>query len=57
MGTTLATKMMHTMNNEFLKNLSLLDKIATGKGTDAKLLLRDKLKAAAVDTQTFVPKI
>lgn len=35
--TTLVTKMLHTINNDFLKNLSLLDEIATGKGTDAKL--------------------
>ncbi len=55
--TTLITKMMHTINNDFLKNLSLLDKIAKGKGTDAKLLLRDKLKAAAADTQSLVQKI
>ena len=55
--TTLVTKMLHTINNDFLKNLSLLDKIATGKGTDAKLLLRDKLKATAVDTHSHIPKI
>ena len=53
----LVTKMLHTINNDFLKNLSLLDKIATGKVTDAKLLLRDKLKATAADTQSNVPKI
>ena len=54
---TLVTKMLHTINNDFLKNLSLLDKIATGKGTGAKLLLRDKLKATAADTHSRVPKI
>ena len=55
--TTLVEKMLHTIDNDFLKNVSLLDKIATGKGTNAKLLLRDKLKATAADTQSHVPKI
>ena len=54
---TLVTKMLHTINNDFLKNVSLLGNIATGKGTNAKLLLRDKLKAAAADTISRIPKI
>ena len=37
--TTLVKKMLHTINNDFLKNVSLLNKIVTGKRTDAKLLL------------------
>ena len=28
-----------------------------GKGTDGKLLLQDKLKATAADTQSHIPKI
>ena len=48
--TTSVKKMLHTINNDFLKNVSLLDKIAAGKGTDAKVLLRDKLKATATES-------
>ena len=48
------TKMLHTINNDFLTNISLLDKIDTGKGTGAKLLLRDKLKASAADIVSWV---
>ena len=39
-------KMIHTID-DFLKNVSLLDSIATGKGINAKLMLQDKLKATA----------
>ena len=48
---------MHTMNNDFLISLKLLDSIDANKGTGANLLLRDKLKAAAADTQSHVPKL
>ena len=45
-------KILHTIDNDFLKNVSLPDSIATGKGTNAKVMLRDKLKATAADTQS-----
>ncbi len=51
------TKMLNTINNDFLKNLSMLDRISSNKGTGAKLMLRDKLKGLAADTQTRVPQI
>ena len=54
---SLLTKILHTIDNDFLTNISPLDKIDTGKGTGAKLLLRDKLKASAADTQSHVAKI
>ena len=54
---SLLTKILHTIDNDFLTNISLLDKIDTGKGTGAKLLLRDKLKVSAADTQSHVAKI
>ena len=54
--TCLVEKMLHTID-DFLKNVSLLDNAATGKGTNAKLPLQDKLKATAADTQSHVPKI
>ncbi len=44
--------MLNTINNDFLKNLSMLDRISSNKGTGAKLMLRDKLKGLAADTQT-----
>lgn len=55
--TTLVTKMLNTINNDFLKNISLLDKIDANKGTGANLLLRDKLKVTAADTHSRVPRI
>ena len=54
---TIVEKMMHTMNNDFLISLKLLDSIDANKGTGANLLLRDKLKAAAADAQSHVPKL
>ena len=39
--TSLVDKMLHTIDNDFLRNVSLLDNRATGKGTNAKLMLRD----------------
>ena len=35
---TLVTKMLHTINNDFLKNVSLLGNIATGKGLVKELM-------------------
>ena len=55
--TTLVTKMLHTINNDFLKNISLLDKVEANKGTGANLLLRDKLKVTAADTHSRVPRL
>lgn len=49
----LVEKMLHTID-DFLKNVSLLDNVATGKGTNAKLLLRDKLKATAADNLMYL---
>ena len=40
----IVVKMLNTINNDFLKSLSMLDKISSNKGTEAKLMLRDKLK-------------
>ena len=53
----LLTKVLNTVNNDFLINISQLDKIESNKGTGANLLLRDKLKAAAGDTHSKIPKI
>ena len=53
----LLSKILNTVNNDFLTNITQLDKIETNKGTGANLLLRDKLKAAAADTHSRVPKI
>ena len=51
------SKILNTINNDFLANVTQLDKIETNKGAGANLLLRDKLKAAAADTHSRVPKI
>ena len=51
------TKMMNTINNDFLKSLSTLDRISSNKGTGAKLMLRDKLKGLVADTKSHVPQI
>ena len=54
---TIIVKMLNTINNDFLKSLSMLDHISSNKGTGAKLMLRDKLKGFAAETQSHVPKI
>ena len=50
-------KMLNTIINDFLKSLSMLDQISSNKGTGAKLMLRDKLKGIAAETQSHVPQI
>ena len=49
--------LLNTVNNDFLTNISQLDKIESNIGTGANLLLCDKLKAAAADTHSKIPKI
>ena len=41
-----------TMANQFLINQDMLERIASNKGIDAEMALRDKLKAYAIDTRT-----
>jgi len=53
----LLSKILNTINNNFLARVTQLDKIETNKGTGANLLLCDELKAAAVDAHSRVPKI
>ena len=53
----LLSKILNTVSNDFLTNITELDKIETNKGTGANIQLRDKLKAAAADTHSRVPKI
>ena len=53
----LLSKILNTVSNDFLTNITQLDKIENNKGTGANIQLRDKLKAAAADTHSRVPKI
>ena len=50
----LLTRVINTMANQFLTNQEMLERIATNKGVDAEMALRDKLKAYASDTQTKI---
>ena len=48
---------MNTINNDFLKTLSMLERISSNKGTGAKSMLRDKVKGLAADMKSRVPQI
>ena len=46
----LLSKILNIVNNNFLTNITQLDKIENNKGTQANIQLCDKLKAAAEST-------
>ena len=50
----LLTRVVNTMANQFLINQDMLERIASNKGIDAEMALRDKLKAYAIDTRTKI---
>ena len=47
----LVGRVVNTMANSFLSSQDMLERIATNKGVDAQMTLRDKLKAYASDVQ------
>ena len=53
----IVVKMLNTINNDFLKSLSMLDRISSNKGTEVKLMLQDNLKGLAAETQSHIPQV
>lgn len=47
-------RVINTMANSLIQSQAMLERIATNKGVDAKMALRDRLKAYATDKHTQI---
>ena len=43
------TRVVNTMSNSFFQCMDMMDRVATNKGVDAHMSLRDKLEAYALE--------
>lgn len=48
------TRVINTMSNSFFHSQAVMERIASNKGVDAQMSLRDKLKAYAVDQHSKI---